>query len=174
MGNKWFFGLKFVYFSIMSLLLWYTVSDRYHSFLAYIAHFPLEVICGDVYVVETTTVEDIFYRYSGRAWQFPVGNVTANLIPFLSLVLSTPKIRILKRLRAVGIGLGVLFLFHVLSVISIPLLMLIRSHIGYAELLFGVEMFLKVVVIGLIPVLLWICLILTGMSEIVRRMIRRE
>lgn len=158
MGNKWRFGFRFMYLSFIILLLWFTVSDRYHRFLGYVASFPLKVIGYDAIIVETT-VEDILYRHSGKVWLFPVGNVTANFIPFLSLVLSTPKTGILKKLKVIGIGMGVLFLFHVSSVISIPLIALIRSYFGHTEFLLAAVTFLNVIVIGLIPLLLWIYLV---------------
>lgn len=161
MGNKWFFALKFIYFSIVLLILWTPISYIYHRFLAYVAIFLLRFINYDVAVVETT-IEDIFYYNSDGVWEFPIGNMSANFIPFLSLVLSIPKIRLLRRIKVMGIGLGVLFVFHILSLISFPLVKFIHSYFEHAQFLLETWVFLHVLVLSLSPFVLWIFLVFKG------------
>lgn len=161
MGNKWFFALKFIYFSIVLLILWSVISVIYHRFLAYVAIFPLRLVNFDVAVFETS-IQDIFYRHSDEVWEFPIGSMTANFIPFLSLVLSIPKIRLLRRIKVIGIGLGVLFVFHILSLISFPLVKFIHSYFGPAHFLSEAWVFLHALVLGLSPFVLWIFLVFKG------------
>lgn len=116
------FCFKFVAFSAVLLALWWTIQPYYARLvgqlagmgLKYLGGIPIEALLVEVDeagVLNTKT--QLVYIYQGRRYPLAIAYLIANIPPYIALILATGGITWRRRLRALAIGIGILFAGHV-------------------------------------------------------------
>ncbi len=105
------FLVGFLVFSILFFLLWTQVGRYYLIGVAVIAKFFLGFLGYDVVL---SLDDPITFLYGGNIIGLEGAElVNFSLVPFLALVFATPRISRRRILVALGVGLSILFFFHV-------------------------------------------------------------
>lgn len=121
MKNKWqFFGLFLLYALVLSII-WFKLHQAYLYIPAAIADIVLHLFGYSGDIVEIAAREGKHYirfpDYAPRS-AFTGTNMVFNVVPFLALVLATPRVTLKKMLLVAGYGLLILLALHVLSIIA--------------------------------------------------------
>lgn len=78
---------------------------------------PSSAILKVLYFLIIKTGTTLSFYVDGRTMTMnDIGHLTCNIAPFVALVLSTGGLRLLRRLRVLGIGFAILFCSHVLTI----------------------------------------------------------
>jgi len=124
--NLFWLCVKFAILAPLCLVLWLMVLPYYSSALGEVSLLPLRTCFGyDISDVQTTvdpgvlnTGTRMVFTISGRYRMMPdVGHLTANIAPFIALILATTGITLRRRFTALGIGVGIIFVSHVLTIL---------------------------------------------------------
>ncbi len=114
-----FFCVKFAAFAAVCLPLWWTVMPAYVWLLGHVSAFALRLAAGvaiDSIAVKPEGILNtgitLAYVVEGRYRILDVARLVTNVAPFVALVLATPRIAWLKRLRILGIGMAILSAGH--------------------------------------------------------------
>lgn len=146
MRDKFLFVGKFLLFSTLFFILWIGIGWYYLLFLTNIAT-PILFFMG--YPVELITQGEIIFLYMGAEMGLAQAEMTNyNIIPFIALVLATP-IPIKKMIRNLGIGIPIIFCFHLINLIA---------HFPYyfnGDLLASFIISLSAITRLILPFLLW-------------------
>lgn len=117
------FCLRFLVYSAGLLAVWWWIVQPYYARLVgqlagmalkYLAGIPLEAVRVEVDpsgVLSTKT--SLVYIYEGRRYPLAVAYLIANIPPYIALVLATSGITWRRRITALAIGVGVLFVGHI-------------------------------------------------------------
>ncbi len=122
MKHKWrFFGLFALYALILSII-WFKLHATYIHLPVYIADLVLDFVAYSGNIVEVAGQAGKSYirfpEYAPqRAWL--ALNMVFNVVPFIALVLATPRITWRRMLEVLVYGLLLLFVLHVLSIMAI-------------------------------------------------------
>lgn len=117
--------LQFLVLAPVCLVLWllalptYTwlVGQAAFPILKTLLHFPIQGIVvtkAGFLNIETS----LSYPMGGVVRTMPdMGHLLTNIAPYVALVLATPKIAWLRRFGILGAGVGIMFVFHVATVL---------------------------------------------------------
>lgn len=118
--------VKFAILAPLCLVLWLVILPYYSTALGETSLVVLRSLFGyDITDVQTTvdpgflnTGTRMVFSIGGRYRIMPdVGHLTANIAPFIALILATSGITLRRRFTALGIGVGIVFLSHVLTIV---------------------------------------------------------
>jgi len=117
--------LRFIVLAPICLVLWLLVMPAYAWVLGQVTMLILKYIFQ--YPIEDVTVAKAGLLNTGTSLAYVMGGLTrtmsdvghlvANVAPYVALVLATPKLRWLRRLRILGIGFAIIFAFHVATIL---------------------------------------------------------
>jgi hypothetical protein len=112
---------KFIVLAPICLVVWLLVLPVYAHLLAYVLGSIFRYVFG--LNVMAINVETGGFLNTDTSMAFTIvmtevkmpelGHLTANFAPFIALILATPRLKLLRRLRIIGIGSGLIFLSHV-------------------------------------------------------------
>ena len=117
--------LRFAVLAPICLVLWLLVLPSYtwlvgHAaglFLKYVAQNPIERVAvtpGGFLNTDTS----LSYFLPGIERAMPdVGHLMTNIAPFVALVLATSALGVWRRLRILGLGVVIIFVFHVVTIV---------------------------------------------------------
>jgi hypothetical protein len=119
--------LRFIVLAPICLVLWLLVMPAYAWFLGqvtmlilkYVFQYPIEyVTVANAALANMNMDTSLSYRMEGMARIMPdIGNLVANVAPYVALILATPKLHWLRRLRILGIGVVIIFAFHAATIL---------------------------------------------------------
>lgn len=119
--NTLWLCLRFLVLAPICLVLWLMILPAYAWFLGHFAFLILKYIVqypiGDVIVTKAGFLNTDTSLAYGTMLMIDVGHLITNIAPYIALVLATPKIKWLRRLRILGIGIGIIFVFHVATIL---------------------------------------------------------
>jgi len=110
------FIIKFLIFSILFFILWIQIGKYYTLGISHVSHFLLKGMGYD------TTLHhngEIYFIY--RQGLINLENtelINFNIASFLALIIATPLIRTHRALKSLAWGLPILFIFHVINLVS--------------------------------------------------------
>jgi hypothetical protein len=116
--------LRFIPLAVICLFLWLLALPGYTWFvgqvtmliLKYILRYPIDgVIVAKAGLLNTGTSLGYVMGEHTLTMQ-DVGHLVTNVAPYAALVLATPKLRWLRRLRILGLGILIIFAFHVATI----------------------------------------------------------
>ena len=123
--NALWLCLRFIVLAPICLVLWLLVMPAYAWFLGqvtmlilkYIFQYPIEnVTVAKAGLLNTGT--SLGYAMGGLTRTMPdVGHLVVNVAPYVALILATPKLQWLRRLRILGIGFAIIFAFHTATIL---------------------------------------------------------
>ncbi len=147
--------LKFALFATLLFVFWiFILESSYHTLLGKITAlipFPAD----RVDFVALKGKELIFRLYALRAdLGIEARSITANLALFWALILASAFSSLLKRICALIGGTFILCLLHITAIYFI-----IRLYIQETVLLEGIKVFVDGLLLGLVPLLLWLLFI---------------
>ena len=116
---------KFIVLAPICMVVWLLVLPVYAHVLAYAAGsvfrygFGLNVMGIRVNTAGfLNTDTSLTYTIMTTERELPeLGHLVANVAPFVALVLATPRLKLGRRLRIIGIGTGLIFISHVATVV---------------------------------------------------------
>ncbi|MCX5771372.1 MAG: hypothetical protein NTZ09_14050 [Candidatus Hydrogenedentes bacterium] len=116
---------KFIVLAPICLVVWLLVLPVYAHILAYAAGsifrygFGLNVMGIRVDAAGfLNTDTSLTYTIMTTEKALPaLGKLVCNIAPFVALVLATPRLKLVRRLRIIGIGTGLIFISHVAAVV---------------------------------------------------------
>jgi hypothetical protein len=150
------FTMKAILAIIGLALVWTFIAPYYNRLLVAAAdrlvlgHFSFNTDYTDIYAYSATGAP--LMGIHGAALHF-------SLILLLALLITTPGYKIINRLRNIGIGLAVMFVFHQATLILLARLMQSGGGISTPSLNFPVVM-LSTIGFNLVPPLVWVGLCL--------------
>ena len=117
--------LRFIVLAPICLVLWLLVLPAYtwcvgHAaamFLRYVVQTPIDGVVVTPAGLLNTDTELAYVIGPHRRTMKDVGHLVANIAPFIALVLATPALGVWRRLRILGIGIAIIFLFHAATII---------------------------------------------------------
>jgi len=111
------FIIKFLIFSIVSFILWTQIGKYYTLSISHVSHFILK---GMGY--NTTLHYNGGIIFKSQQGDIILGKsielINFNIASFLALIMATPLIRTHRILKSLTWGLPILFLFHVINLVS--------------------------------------------------------
>jgi hypothetical protein len=123
--NTLWLCLRFLVFAPICLVLWlmmlpaYTWLVCYATFpiLKYVFQFPIEGVA--VTKAGFLNMETSLTYPMGQYMRVmtDMGHLLTNIAPYVALILATPKLNWLRRFRILGAGVGVIFVFHVVTIL---------------------------------------------------------
>lgn len=131
--NKTKFFLRFLAFTIILFAAWIPFAEIFEGIKYAVVDFTFNLISDDRLIFPETS--------------YPSGAMT-NILPFIALVLATPKIVLQRKIRVIVIGAAVIF---ALEVITIDIFYLFENDFGML-----VETFMYSVGMVFFPVALWL------------------
>ena len=121
MQRKWrFFGF-FVVYSFIFSIAWFFVYGIYTLYPLELADVILHLIGYSGKITDLVLKDTTFYiRFPEYAPDraYSALNVVFNVVPFVTLVLATPRVTLIKRLQVLIYGLLILFVLHALSIVA--------------------------------------------------------
>jgi len=145
--------LKFLVLAPICLVIWLELLPAYTwclgqttgFFMKHVLDMPIDkiVVAKDGFLNTQTTLTFVIDE---RLRTSQLGKLVTNVAPFLALVLATSALGIWRRLRAIVIGVLILFFSHALTIVLI--FAMGRSSLPYAVGLISITL----------PFLLWIVL----------------
>jgi hypothetical protein len=157
-ARLWLFIGKFSLTIVLLLMVWWGfLMLRYAWLLGHISAF-LVGLFSDMEITgillepkglfNTDTLLD--FTVAGKVRAFPVALLVTNIPPFIALVLATSGLDLVRRLRAIGIGVGILLLSHVFF---ISVLLRFQDTLQAHD---EVSRAVMQVIIATLPFILWI------------------
>lgn len=123
--NTLWLCLRFLVLAPICLVLWLMILPAYTWLLGHVAflvlkyifQYPIEgVIVTKAGLLNTDT--SLGYVMGLRTLTMQdIGHLVTNIAPYIALVLATPRVKWLRRLRILGIGIGIIFVFHVATIL---------------------------------------------------------
>lgn len=160
---------RFLIFSFVFFIIWIRLGEMYLFLIAYTSNYLLQLMGYNI----TLAADGIpYFIYRGIRIGMEgsqLGNF--NIVPFLALILATPDINPVKRIKMILMGMPVLFSLHVIDFISrFPM----YFHQSEAARIIYVSVALGEIAV---PFLLWFALsykdILAQENKIKKHMIKR-
>ena len=112
---KTVFIIKFLFFSVLFFILWTQIGEYYIVGISHISKFLLE---GMGYDVTLHHNGEIYFIYRDTLVNLENTElINFNIASFLALILATPRISKQRIIKAIGWGLPVLFVFHVINLV---------------------------------------------------------
>ncbi len=152
------FCLKFAVIAPVCMIVWWTVVPSYvwglgqicAIIIVHAAGIPIEAMAvTSEGVLNTKTV--LVFISEGNRQSMEIARFVNNLPPFVSLVLATPGLPVLRRMKVLAIGSAVLFASH--AVFLVPFFVFAQRIEKAPELPLAFGMFLLT-----LPFVLWIAL----------------
>lgn len=161
---KWLaFTVRFLCLAPVCLVLWWYVLPAYAKILGFFSVVILRfMFFADIDsfrvvplgILHTSTL--LQFNTGAHELPFPIGQLATNLAPFIALMLSTPKIKLRKRILAICIGSLTLVFSHLLYIVlAFQFSQLVRTQPYVSHVIAPVFLTL--------PFLLWIVLFQTDL-----------
>jgi len=148
--------LRFVLFSVPLFLLWALVArDPYLGLLARVFAFSARVFGLGVEVLGVGGGE-IELAYHGASWRDQFGMTGINVVALAALVLATGFVPWRRRLRLLGIALGILFVTQVLGLWTDLVDVHLHTNPKTVSFSRGLREFMTGFGTFLFPVLIWL------------------
>jgi hypothetical protein len=161
MKDKINFLIKFLILAFVFFLIWVPLGEKYLLLLAWVSKYVLWIMGYHVTLVTDGTP---FFIYRGIEIGMKDAHLANfNIIPIVALILATPRIKPVRRMKMLAIGIFLLFCLHVTDFVShFPM---VFHGSGIAEI---VVIFMAVGEVA-VPFVLWFVLahkeILDGMRQ---------
>ncbi len=123
--NALWLCLKFLVLAPACLVLWLLVLPGYAWVVGQVAGFLLEYVfrmpIDSMQVIKggflNTGTQLTFVMGPVTRWMSDLGDLVTNMAPFVALVLATSGLGVRRRLRILLIGLGIIFVSHVVTIV---------------------------------------------------------
>ncbi len=116
MKDKINFLIKFLILAFVFFLIWIPLGEKYLLLLAWVSKYVLWVMG---YHVTLVTDGSPFFLYHGAMIGMEDAHLANfNIIPLISLILATPRIEPVRRMKMLVIGLFLIFCMHVTDLVS--------------------------------------------------------
>ena len=116
MKDKINFIIKFLILTFVLFLIWIPLGEKYLVLLAWVSKYVLWVMGYNATLV---TNGSPFFLYHGAMIAMENAHLANfNIIPLVALILATPRIDLIRRMKMLVIGLFLLFCMHVTDFVS--------------------------------------------------------
>ena len=116
MRGKANFLIKFLMLTFVFFLIWIPLGEKYLILLAWVSKYVLWVMGYHVTLVADGTP---FFVYSGIEIGMKGAHLSNfNIIPLVALIIATPRIEPVRRMKMLAIGIFLLFCLHVIDFVS--------------------------------------------------------
>lgn len=116
MNDKTNFLVRFLILTFVFFILWIPLGERYLLLLAWVSKYVLWVMGYHVNLVMDGTP---FFLYSGVRIGMEGAHLSNfNIIPLIALILATPGVKPVRRIKMLAIGIFLLFCMHVTDFVS--------------------------------------------------------
>ena len=116
MKDKINFIIKFLILTFVLFLIWIPLGEKYLVLLAWVSKYVLWVMGYNATLV---TNGSPFFLYHGAMIAMENAHLANfNIIPLVALILATPRIDLIRRMKMLAIGLFLLFCMHVTDFVS--------------------------------------------------------
>ncbi len=116
MKDKVNFLIKFLILTFVFFLIWIPLGEKYLLLLAWVSKYVLWIMGYHVTLVTDGTP---FFIYSGIEIGMKDAHLANfNIIPLIALILATPRIEPLRRMKMLAIGTFLLFCLHIIDFVS--------------------------------------------------------
>ena len=113
MNDRLKFLIKFLALTALLFLVWIPIGEKYLDLLAWVSKYVLLILGYHVTLVMDGTP---FFLYQGVRVGLESAHLSNfNIVPLVALVLATPKILPMRRVKVLLIGLFILFCMHVVD-----------------------------------------------------------
>ena len=118
MKDKINFLVKFLILTLVLFIIWIPVGKVYLLVLAWVSKYVLLVMGYNAGLVVENGFPMLFIYYGHVAVLDNAHLMNFNIIPFVALILATPRIETARRIAMLVIGVSVLFCIHVIDLVS--------------------------------------------------------
>jgi hypothetical protein len=116
MKDKINFLIKFLILAFVFFLIWVPLGEKYLLLLAWVSKYVLWIMGYHVTLVTDGTP---FFIYRGIEIGMKDAHLANfNIIPLVALILATPRIEPVRRMKMLAIGIFLLFCLHVTDFVS--------------------------------------------------------
>ena len=116
MKDKVNFLIKFLILTLVFFLIWVPLGEKYLLLLAWVSKYVLWIMGYHVTLVTDGTP---LFIYSGIEIGMKDAHLANfNIIPLVALILATPRIEPVRRMKMLAIGIFLLFCLHVTDFVS--------------------------------------------------------
>lgn len=116
MKDKVNFLIKFLILTFVFFLIWIPLGEKYLLLLAWVSRYVLWIMGYHVTLVTDGTP---FFIYSGIEIGMKDAHLANfNIIPLVALILATPRINPVRRIKMLAIGTFLLFCMHIIDFVS--------------------------------------------------------
>ena len=116
MKDKVNFLIKFLILTFVLFLIWISLGEKYLLLLAWVSKYVLWIMGYHVTLVTDGTP---FFVYSGIEIGMKDAHLANfNIIPLIALILATPRIEPVRRMKMLAIGTFLLFCLHIIDFVS--------------------------------------------------------
>ena len=116
MKGKVNFLVKFLIFALILFLIWIPVGNVYLLVLAWVSKAVLWVMGYQVTLI--TDGSPIFIYHGVEVGMKDAHLANFNIVPLVALILATPRIEPVRRVKMIAIGMFPLFALHIIDFVS--------------------------------------------------------
>ena len=116
MKDKFNFLIKFLILTIVLFIIWILLGKVYLLLLAWVSKYVLLVMGYHVTLV--TNGAPVFIYHGAAVGMENAHLANFNIIPLVALILATPRINPVRRIKMLAIGMFLLFCMHIIDFVS--------------------------------------------------------